>query len=342
MSEETANGAAVTPARIFETLNAYQQTAVLRTAIELDLFTAVGEGNATLPQLARRCGGSERGVRILADYLVVLGLLAKQDGRYTHSPVSELFLDSRSPACLASTAKFLLDPTMLTPFNRLTEIVRSGHTTLPGEGTVEENNPVWVEFARSMAPMMSTMAPALASIALKGMSGSLRVLDIAAGHGLFGIEVAKRHPEAHVAALDAAAVLEVAQENARKAGVDSRYVAIPGSAFKVDFGEPYDLILLTNFLHHFDHATNVTLLRKVRAALKPGGRAVTLEFVPNDDRVSPPMPATFALIMLADTVGGDAFTYKELDAMHREAGFTRTEIEGLTNMPQSVVTAFVG
>lgn len=342
MSEGPASTAPVTPARVFETLNAYQQTAVLRAAIDLDLFTAIGEGNATLDQLARRCGASTRGIRILADYLVVLGLLSKQDGHYAHSPVSEMFLDHRSPACIASTARFLLDPRMMAPFDRLTEIVRSGHTTLPGQGTVEENNPVWVEFAESMAPMMAGIAPSLASVALNGTAGPLRVLDIAAGHGLFGIEVAKQHPEAYVTALDWAAVLEVAQRNAGKAGVDSRYGVIPGNAFKADFAGPYDLALLTNFLHHFDHATNVTLLRKVRAALNPGGRAVTLEFIPNDDRVSPPMPATFALIMLSGTVGGDAFTYKELDAMHREAGFSRTQFEPLPNLPQSAVIAYTG
>ena len=70
---------------------------------------------------------------------------------------------------------------------------------------------------------------------------------------------------------------------------------LPGSAFDVEYGGPYDAILLTNFLHHFDVPTCVGLLKKVRAALKPGGVAATLEFVPNEDRVSPPMAAAFAL-----------------------------------------------
>ncbi len=62
---------------------------------------------------------------------------------------------------------------------------------------------------------------------------------------------------------------------------------LPGSAFDVEFGGPYDTVLLTNFLHHFDKPTCVSLLKKVRASLKPGGKAATLEFVPNEDRVSP-------------------------------------------------------
>jgi len=104
---------------------------------------------------------------------------------------------------------------------------------------------------------------------LHGRTGPMRVLDIAAGHGLFGIEIAKQNPQAHIVAVDWARVLDVAYENACKAGVGERYERLPGSAFDVDYGGPYDAVLLTNFLHHFDVAACVGLLKKVRAALKP-------------------------------------------------------------------------
>jgi SAM-dependent methyltransferase len=105
----------------------------------------------------------------------------------------------------------------------------------------------------------------------------------------------------------------------------------------VDFGGPYDVVLLTNFLHHFDHATNVGLLKKVRAALKPGGRAVTLEFVPNEDRVSPPMPAAFAMTMLTTTADGDAYTLSELTAMHKEAGYGEVAAHPIPMSPHTIV-----
>jgi 2-polyprenyl-3-methyl-5-hydroxy-6-metoxy-1,4-benzoquinol methylase len=151
------------------------------------------------------------------------------------------------------------------------------------------------------------------------------VLDIAAGHGLFGIEIAKQNPQARIVGLDWARVLEVAEENAHKAGVADRYSKRPGSAFDVEFGGPYDAVLLTNFLHHFDIPTCVGLLKKVRAALKPGGVAATLEFVPNEDRVSPPMAAGFSLTMLTTTASGDAYTFSQLEKMHLEAGFAAVE-----------------
>ncbi len=157
---------------------------------------------------------------------------------------------------------------------------------LGGEGSVSPENPVWVRFARAMAPMMALAAEGIASLAASG-NGECRVLDIAAGHGLFGIAIARRNPRARIVALDWAPVLEVALENARRAGVDGRYQTIAGSAFEAEFGGPYDLVLLTNFLHHFDAAACVGLLRKVRAALAPAGRVITLEFVPDPDRLRP-------------------------------------------------------
>jgi cyclopropane fatty-acyl-phospholipid synthase-like methyltransferase len=215
--------------------------------------------------------------------------------------------------------------------------VRKGRTALPGSGTVEPENPIWVEFAEKMAPMMGPMAGPLGAVVLEGHSGPMRVLDIAAGHGLFGIEIAKQNPQARVTGLDWAQVLKVAVENARKVGVGDRYDLLPGSAFEVDFGGPYDVVLLTNFLHHFDKATCVGLLQKVHAALKPGGRVATLEFVPNEDRVSPPMPAGFAMTMLATTESGDAYTLSELTAMYAEAGFKEISGRPIPMSPHTVV-----
>jgi ubiquinone/menaquinone biosynthesis C-methylase UbiE len=166
----------------------------------------------------------------------------------------------------------------------------------------------------------------------------MRVLDIAAGHGLFGIEIARQNPQAQIVALDWARVLEVAEANAVKAGVAERFERLPGSAFDLEFGGPYDAVLLTNFLHHFDVATCTGLLRKVHAALKPGGLSATLEFVPNADRVSPPMPAAFSMTMLTSTVAGDAYTFQELEAMHLDAGFSQIAAHPVLNSPHTVVT----
>jgi SAM-dependent methyltransferase len=298
----------------------------------------VGQGPGDAASIARQCSASERGIRILCDFLTIYGVLAKEDGRYRHSPMSAAFLDPSSPACLASIAKFLGNKEMRGTYDNLAEIVRTGRTVLPGDGSVEPENPVWVQFAETMAPMMAPMVGPLGKVVLEGNSGPMRVLDIAAGHGLYGIEIAKQNPQAHVTGLDWAPVLRVALDNARKAGVQDRYTMLPGSAFDVDFDGPYDAVLLTNFLHHFDKPTCVGLLQKVKAALRPGGRCTTLEFVPNEDRVSPPIPAAFALTMLTSTASGDAYTLSELTGMYSEAGFKGMGAHPIPMSPNTIVT----
>src|SRR5215831_9994654 len=333
------SGAPLTPSIVFENLQAHHRTAALKAAVELDIFRAVGKGPGDVASIAHHAKASERGIRILCDFLVINGLLQKEDGRYRHTPSSAAFLDPTSPACLASIVSFLSLRELREPCEHLADIVRNGRTVLPGQGTVEPENPVWVEFARSMAPMMAPLAGPIGAIVLDAKNGPMRVLDIAAGHGLFGIEIAKQNPHAQVTGLDWAPVLRVAFDNARKAGVEDRYEMLPGSAFEVDFRGPYDAVLLTNFLHHFDFETCVGLLKKVRASLIPGGIAATLEFVPNDDRISPPMPAAFAMTMLGTTVAGDAYTFSELAEMHRQAGYGEITAHPVPLSPHTIVKA---
>ena len=337
--QSATSPAAPSPTVIFETVQAYQRTFALKAAIELDIFRAVGEGPGDLASIARHAKASERGTRILCDFLVICGLLEKADGRYLHTPTSAAFLDPASPSCMASIVKFLVLADVRHSFEHLADVVRSGKTTLPGQGTVEPENPVWVEFAQSMAPMMAPLAAPLGHIVLQGRTGPMRVLDIACGHGLFGIEIAKQDPQAHVSGLDWAPVLRVALDNAKQAGVHERYDMLPGSAFEVDFRGPYDAVLLTNFLHHFDPDTCVGLLKKIHAALKPNGLVATLEFVPNEDRVSPPMPAAFAMSMLATTESGDAYPFSDLQQMHQRAGFNHVTAHPVAMSPHTVVLA---
>jgi hypothetical protein len=157
-------------------------------------------------------------------------------------------------------------------------------------------------------------------------------------HGrLVPVEVATAVAGAEVVAVDWEPVLSVARENAAAAGIAKRYRTIAGSAFDVDWGEGYDLVLLPNFLLHFDAATCVRLLKKVRQSLASNGKTVAVEFVPNEDRITPYVPATFAFRMLAFTPAGDAFTARELSAMARDAGFRDASVSSIADSPESLV-----
>ena len=228
-------------------------------------------------------------------------------------------------------------PELKRNFDDLTDAVRRGGVT-PEGNTVADENPIWVEFARAMVPMMMPAAHGIADLLAVSSAETLKVLDVAAGHGMFGITIAQRNPRAEIVAVDWKPVLAVAEEHARFAGVQARYGTLAGDAFKVDFGSGYDVALVTNFLHHFDQPTCTNFMRKVHAALKSGGRVAVLEFVPNPDRITPPIPAGFSLTMLAGTPGGDAYTFEELRGQLEAAGFSHVSAHSLPT-PETIVLA---
>jgi O-methyltransferase domain/Dimerisation domain len=325
------------PELFFETINAYQRTAALKTAIELNLFTAIAEGASTADEVARHCGASLRGARILCDYLTIIGFLTKDGARYQLTSSTALFLDRHSPAFLGGTVEFLSTPAMVRNFDDLSTIVRNGALD-ETRSSVAPDNPVWVQFARAMRPMMAPAAEAIADTLGVASIRPLKVLDIAAGHGAFGLAIADRNPEAEIVAVDWEQVLHVASENAAGAGVGGRFRTRPGDAFSVDYGTGYQLALVTNFLHHFDEPTCITLLQKVGASLASGGRVAVLEFVPNEDRVSPSMAAGFSMTMLGTTAHGDAYTFEQMKTMLEAAGLSDVARLALP-MPETLVTA---
>jgi len=246
--------------------------------------------------------------------------VTKTGDRYELTPDTATFLSKRSPAYFGAAVSFLASPEIMAHFDHLAATIRRG-TVAKEDSTVADENPLWQTFARAMVPMMMMPAQTIADLLDVAAAGPIKVLDVAAGHGIFGIAIAQKNSQAQVVAVDWAGVLTVATENAAKMGVAGRHTVVAGDAFKVDWGAGYHVALMTNFLHHFDAATCTALLTKVAASLNPGGRIAVLEFVPNEDRVSPLGSATFAMQMLGNTPGGDAYTFSELTAMLKAAGF---------------------
>lgn len=326
------------PGRILGMMTAFEQTAALVAALRVGLFTAVAQGADTVGPLSARIHCPERAVRMLADVLCVHGLLVKTDGVYALAPDAALYLDAGSPAYLGDAARFLASPQKLALCLDEPEVwMRRGGPA--DQAHTAPNAEAWVDFARGMAPLMAPTAARVAE-ALKPEGARVRrVLDIAAGHGLFGVEAAKAMPDAHVTALDWAAVLQVAQQTATAAGVGDRYALLPGDGFTTPLGQDYDLILIPNFLHHFDRPTCVGFLKRAAEALAPGGKVAIVEFMPDEDRISPPGPALFVFSMLTATPAGDAYTEAELRGMCAAAGLDAIAVQGLAPTTQTLILA---
>jgi ubiquinone/menaquinone biosynthesis C-methylase UbiE len=331
--------ASVSPMKFFETMNAYQRTSALKAAIDLELFTAVGETKGTLDEISQRIKAPERGVRALCDFMVISGFLNKELGKsgphYSLTPDSATFLHKESPSYVGGATMFMASPFVTDAFKDLASVVRAGGP--PADERIDTENPGWVDFARGMASMIYPVAEQTEK--LVRTRAETRVLDVAAGHGLFGIAIARQNANAKVVALDWPSVLTVASENARRFGVSDQYSLLAGDALKVPFGNGFDLVLAANLLHHWDRETILVFLKKAHAALTSTGRIVVVEFAPNDDRVSPPLPASFVMNMFANTPGGDAYTASELVDMLVKAGFSPCEVHALPLTPQTAIIA---
>ena len=226
---------------------------------------------------------------------------------------------------------------LVTAFSTLTEAVRRGGTALAGGGTLAPEHPVWVAFARAMAVPGVFLARLLADCLGEQVERPSKILDIAGGHGLYGIEFAKRNPRAEVFAVEWPQVLAVARANAELAGVSDRFHAIPGDALSVDFGGGYDLALVTNFLP--DLGNTEKLLKRIHSALAANGRVALFELMLNDDRVSPPAAAALNLTLLATTPSGETRTASQLSEILKRAGFRQVEIREVPPTPNRVVIA---
>ncbi|MFN7139100.1 MAG: methyltransferase [Limisphaerales bacterium] len=327
------------PDLFFDTITSYQKTAALKAAVELDLFTVLAQDPATACEVAVRCNASPRGVRMLCDYMTVLGFLGKSGDKYHVTQDSAVFLNRKSPAYAGGAIEFLLSDELVSGFNQLTAAVRRGGTTQSAQGSTAPEHPMWITFARVMGGLMVPASHGLAGLIPLEGGRAAKVLDVSASHGMWGIAFAQRYPDSQLVALDWAPVLEVAKENARAAGVLDRFSTINGSAFDVDLGKDYDLVLVPNFLHHFSSSDCICFLKKAHAALRSGGRIAIVEFIPNPDRISPAQAAGFSIVMLATTPDGDAYTAAEYSEMLSHAGFNPPTLHDLPASVNKVLIA---
>ena len=189
--------AQVSPDLFVDAVLGFQKTAAIKAALSLDLFTAIASEGGVADKVAARVNASPRGIRILCDYLTVHGFLEKRDEQYALTPSTATFLTTSSPAWMGSIVDFLASPQMLSNWlDDPVSYVRNGGAI--GQGSLAPDNPHWIKFARAMVPFVAPVTAAVVDEVRRWPMPPARVLDVAAGHGMFGIEVAKAFPGAHM------------------------------------------------------------------------------------------------------------------------------------------------
>lgn len=307
--------AGVLPDDFQQTLRAFQESRVLLTALELDVFTAVGSG-ADSSAIAHALGTDARATETLLHALVAMEILEKRDGIFTNGPVAARFLvagardDSRS--ALLHTAH------LWSRWSTLTECVRRGTSVTYEE--MGDRDEVWTEaFIAAMHKSAAFRAPIVARAI--GLEGVRRVLDVGGGSGAYAIAFARARAELEADILDLATVVPLARSYIEQAGVADRVKTRTGDLRTDAFGTGYDLVLFSAICHMNSPNENGSMLAKAFAALAPGGRVVIHDFILNPDKTGPRTGALFALNMLVGTRGGSSYSGEEYAAWLREAGF---------------------
>lgn len=296
---------------------------ILTTALELNVFSHIAAGNRTVTELAGAAGTTERGMRMLLDALVGSQLLNKDSQEYQLTPIAAQCLVRNSPDYVGD----MLDLDRIwASWSGLTETVRTGTPFRPVERQ-QEAEAFFPKLIRGLHVMNREPARRTAEALGAGRDRrGLQVVDVACGSGVWSIAIAQADKQARITAQDFPGVLDSTRAFLKRDGVEDRYDFLPGNLKEVDFGiERFDLALLGNIVHSEGEISSRDLFRRIHRALRPSGRMVVIDMIPNDDRTGPLFPLLFAINMLVNTEFGDTFTRAEYTRWIREAGFQRAD-----------------
>jgi len=306
--------------RILDMASGYEPALILEAAVRIGVFDILHPHPLTLAEVVQRTSASERGMRVLLNALVSLELLTRRGDRYALTPESAAYLVSTSPSYQGYMCKHI-SRHLLPRWMKLTDVVRSGRP----ERVVNEQGDgagYFREFVEDIFPMSYDAARILAeALHLREATKTVSVLDLAAGSGVWGIALAEASAQVRVTAVDWPAVLPVTRRVAERHGVIDRFRFVEGDLLDVHFGSGYDVATLGHILHSEGESRSRRLLHKTFDALNSGGIIVIAEFVADEDRTGPPDALIFAVTMLVNTDAGDTFTFNEMAAWLREAGF---------------------
>jgi predicted O-methyltransferase YrrM len=304
---------------------AYRSSAVLFTAVNLDIFTRVASGPKTADELAASCDAHLPAMQLLLNACVVEGLLVADGALYANSAVAAGYLARSSPQFSANGFKYAEN--LYPAWGRLTDLLRDGHPPMPASVMLGESK----EQTRAFVLAMHERARGIGSILpYLNLQGRKHLLDIGGGPGTYSVALVQQTPGLRATVLDVPGVVEVAQELVDASGYADRVRLRAGDYLTSDFGAGYDAALLSGMMHRESPESCRVLLRKTFESLEPGGLAIISDvFFDDETKRTPPFTVYFALNMMLTSDEGSAHAKTEMAAWMRDAGFVRVEVRAL-------------
>jgi (2Fe-2S) ferredoxin/SAM-dependent methyltransferase len=301
------------PDHLDQMIRGYWPSRGILTALELDIFTAVG-GGANAEQIGRKIHANARAVGMLLNALVALGLLSKTGDVYSNTPESARFFVQGSKDNHRNGLLHIAN--IWHRWSTLTDAVRLGRR-IP---TDRDNTPEWTrDFIAAMQRSAKERAPHV--VKALGTAGVRRILDLGGGSGAYSIAFAKAGPEVRCEILDLPEVVPLTADYVSRAGVSAQVSIRSGDMLQDDFGNDYDVIMLNAICHMFSEEQNQDIFRRAHHALAPNGRLVVQDFILNPDKTGPQHAALFSLNMLVATDAGASYSELEYTQWMKAAGF---------------------
>ena len=298
----------------------FAPTFILESAAKLRVFDYLDGSPKTVEQIASDTQCSVRGLTALLDALVGFEFLKRKGSRYALTPESAAFLVSGKPDYHGGFFQRITEQVMAN-WTQLTESVRTGQ---PARAVNEQDEGAefFAELVEGIFPMSYRAAQALGrDLQVEALTAPASVLDIGAGSGVWGIALAQQSPQIKIVAVDWPKVLEVTKRVVERHGLAERLETAPGDFLEADLGQGHYVATIGHILHSEGRERSRRLISRVFDALAPGGTVAIAEFIPNNNRTGPPNALIFAVNMLINTKEGDTFTFREISAWLREAGF---------------------
>ena len=313
----------LTPERLQQLGFAYAPPLIISAAVNNKIFDSLEGGAKTVEQLKKQTGADARGLRAIMNALVGLDLLKKdRQARYSLTPESEAFLIGDKPGSLAGFYGSIL-PIMTSRWLLLSDIVRAGRPAV-AVNQETEGTEFFSQLVETIIPMSYPAARTLADhLKVAKAKEKLRVIDLAAGSGIWGIAVAQTSQQVRVTAVDWAGMIPTTKRITEKFGVRDRFDFVEGDLSKANFGSGYDVATLGHILHSEGEQRSRQLLKKTFRALKSGGTIAIAEWLVNDERTKPLPSLMFSVQMLVNTEKGGTFSFNEIKEWLEDAGFKR-------------------
>jgi ubiquinone/menaquinone biosynthesis C-methylase UbiE len=313
----------LSPRPLMRILGDFANSQILDAAIEYDFFTLIDKGFQTADEIAREAGTDPRATRIVLDSLLALAVADKHDGRYFLTPMSRSFLVKGKPSYIGDFRYVAL--ALWSGMAQLKESLKTGKpmSRMDTGGELQ----VWEKLVLGIIPIAEPAANALCDILRIGTEkkGS-RILDIAGGSSIFGMTILSRDPTAEVTQLDWPNVNSVARDLNRRRGLQGKIRFIDGEFHSASVeSDYYDVVLASNFCRFESPAGNQELFKKAYAALKPGGRLVVNDFLPNEERTGPTFALRFSVYTLTHTPEGECWALSQYSEWLTAAGFKSLE-----------------